>query len=76
MPGGTAYGGAYGLGMSAVHETGHWLGLLHTFQGGCASPGIPLFSQYLLDDCAHYLPYPIVSPYTLIEVEFLSAILK
>ena len=42
MPGGTAYGGEYGLGMSAVHETGHWLGLLHTFQDGCGSSGMPL----------------------------------
>ncbi len=37
MRGGKAKG--YNLNDTVVHETGHWLGLLHTFQGGCSAKG-------------------------------------
>lgn len=37
FPGGTME--RFNLGYTAVHEIGHYLGLYHTFQDGCAKPG-------------------------------------
>jgi hypothetical protein len=35
----TRYAGRYDQGETATHETGHWLNMEHTFQGGCGPKG-------------------------------------
>jgi PKD repeat protein len=43
-------GGVYDQGRTATHEIGHYLGLFHTFQGGCGSASSPYGSGDLIAD--------------------------
>ncbi|MBA3348521.1 MAG: zinc metalloprotease [Actinobacteria bacterium] len=39
LPGSGMFVGRYDLGMTLVHEAGHWVNLEHTFAGGCNAKG-------------------------------------
>jgi PKD repeat protein len=43
-------GGIYNQGRTGTHEIGHWLGLFHTFQGGCGTASAPYTTGDLIAD--------------------------
>jgi hypothetical protein len=45
-------GGQFNQGRTATHEVGHYLGLFHTFQGGCGNASSPYTSGDLIADTA------------------------